>query len=69
VVWDYEVLDPELLAETATRGIRNFAYGPETPQEHRRCIDLELDGVITDHPEFLLHKRDSATEHSTRAQE
>jgi len=68
VVWDYEVLDPELLAETATRGIRNFVYGPETAQEHRRCIDLRLDGVITDHPEFLLHRGESSTEQSTRAQ-
>ena len=69
VVWDYEVLDPKLLTETTAREIRNFVYGPETPQEHRRCIDLKLDGVITDHPEFLLPRGDFSAEQSTHVQE
>jgi glycerophosphoryl diester phosphodiesterase len=54
VVWDYEVLDPALLRQTAARGLRNIVYGPETADEHQRCIELKLDGVITDHPELLL---------------
>jgi glycerophosphoryl diester phosphodiesterase len=54
VVWDYETLDPVLLTQTASRGIRNFAYGPETTSELQRCRELALDGVITDHPDLLL---------------
>jgi glycerophosphoryl diester phosphodiesterase len=60
VVWDYELLDPVLLQQTTACGLRNMAYGPETPQEHRRCVDLELDGIITDHPDLLLPKSDSS---------
>ena len=54
VVWDYELLDPVLLQQTTACGLRNLAYGPETPEEHNRCRALALDGVITDHPELLL---------------
>src|SRR5439155_6468703 len=54
VVWDYEVLDATVLAETAARGIRNFVYGAETLHEHQHCINLKVDGIITDHPELLI---------------
>ena len=53
-VWYYEVLDPDLLREVAAAGFRSFAYGAETPAEHRRCAELDLHGVITDRPDFLL---------------
>ena len=60
VVWDYEVLDPQLLALSAERGIRAFAYGVASRREHESCRelgelgDLGLAGVITDFPQYLL---------------
>ena len=54
IVWDYEVLDTHLLEQTAAQGMCNFVYGAETLHEHQRCIDLKIDGIITDHPEFLV---------------
>lgn len=60
VVWDYEFLDEEMIAEARTGGWRNIAFGPETPAEHRRCVELDLDGVITDSPQYLLALRSPA---------
>jgi glycerophosphoryl diester phosphodiesterase len=51
LVWDFEMLDPDLLAAAAQGGLRNLAYGAQTAAEHRRCRDLAphgLAGVITD---------------------
>jgi|HubBroStandDraft_3_1064219.scaffolds.fasta_scaffold06091_4 glycerophosphoryl diester phosphodiesterase len=52
LVWDYEILDPELLAAAAEEGLRSWTYGVETLAEHRRCRALAacLTGVITDYP-------------------
>jgi glycerophosphoryl diester phosphodiesterase len=52
LVWDYEILDAELLAAAAQEGLRCWTYGVETVAEHRRCRELAacLAGVITDHP-------------------
>ncbi len=54
LVWKYEMVDESLLGEARGRGIRNFVYGTETPQDHKRCVELPLDAVITDRPEFLF---------------
>lgn len=51
LVWDYDVLDDELVREAAAAGLRNFAYGAVTADEHRRCRELPLAGIITDYPE------------------
>ena len=52
-VWDYEILDPDLASRAAERGIRTWVYGVHTPAEHRRCVELGLDGVITDRVDWL----------------
>lgn len=52
-VWDYEVLDPDLAALATGKGIRTWVYGVHTPAEHRRCVELGLDGVITDRVDWL----------------
>jgi glycerophosphoryl diester phosphodiesterase len=54
VVWDYEILDPELLPVSSRHGIKTFIYGAHSIGEHARCRELGLDGVITDHPQRLL---------------
>ncbi len=52
-VWHYEALDPALLDQAVALGFRSFAYAMETPEEHRRCVDLGLTGVITDRVDLL----------------
>jgi glycerophosphoryl diester phosphodiesterase len=56
VVWDYEILDPTLTRPLGERGIQNLVYGAKTRQEHVHCEALGLDGVITDHPQYILAK-------------
>jgi glycerophosphoryl diester phosphodiesterase len=53
VVWYYEVLDEAVLEEATRARLRNFVYGAITPGEHRRLLGLPIDGVITDHPEYM----------------
>jgi glycerophosphoryl diester phosphodiesterase len=54
IVWDYEVLDPDVLCADGPSSIRHFVYGAESEEEHRRCVDMGVAGIITDHPEFLI---------------
>jgi glycerophosphoryl diester phosphodiesterase len=56
VVWYYELLDAELLAQTAAAGCRSWVYGVITAGEHRRCRELAaagLEAVITDRVDLL----------------
>ena len=53
IVWDYEILDQEMLRETAAAGWRSFIYGAVTPSEHLHCARLNLAGLITDYPQYL----------------
>ena len=54
VVWYWETIDADLIAQSAACGLRNFVYGVTTPEEHARLTNWGLDGVITDRPEYLL---------------
>ncbi|MGE0608789.1 MAG: glycerophosphodiester phosphodiesterase [Pirellulales bacterium] len=56
IVWHYEFLDAEVLAQARSAGLRSFVYGVETAAEHQQCVDWGLDGVITDHPPLLPRK-------------
>ncbi len=56
VVWNIHAMDARLLAEAKAKNIRNFAYGVQTPGEHRRCSQLSVDGVITDYPEHVVRE-------------
>jgi glycerophosphoryl diester phosphodiesterase len=51
LVWDFNILDPALVAEARSRGWRNAVYGAVTEDEHRACADYGLDALITDYPE------------------
>ena len=57
VVWYWETIDAELIANSIACGLCNFVYGVTTPEEHARLANWGLDGVITDHPEYLLAPR------------
>jgi glycerophosphoryl diester phosphodiesterase len=54
VVWYWETVDADLIARSGECGFRNFVYGVTTPDEHACLSQWRLDGVITDHPEYLL---------------
>lgn len=51
LVWDYNILDPALVAQARERGWRSAVYGAVTEDEHRACAGFGLDAVITDYPE------------------
>ena len=57
VVWDYNIVDDEVLRAISASGWKNFVYGAVTPGEHERCVRLGLAGVITDYPLVLLERR------------
>src|SRR5713226_5648550 len=56
IVWDFETLDPLLIQRLAAGGVRNYVYGVETLAEHNAIAAYGVDGVITDHPEFLVRR-------------
>ncbi len=53
IVWDYNILDEEMLRDTAASGWRSFVYGAVTLSEHQHCAGLNLAGLITDFPQYL----------------
>jgi glycerophosphoryl diester phosphodiesterase len=59
VVWYYELLDAELLAQAAAAGWHSWVYGVVTAGEHRRCRELAaagLEAVITDRVDLLAER-------------
>ncbi len=54
VVWDFNVLDASLIAETKACGFKPYAYGMVTQAEHEYCREWGLDGVITDFPDLEI---------------
>lgn len=58
VVWDYEVFHPRLTRIALDRGIKTFVYGVKSKAEHLQCYSIGLEGVITDHPEYILLQRE-----------
>jgi glycerophosphoryl diester phosphodiesterase len=56
VVWYWETVDDELIASSAACGLRNYVYGVTTPAEHQRLANWDLEGVITDRPEYLIRR-------------
>ena len=51
LVWNFTALDPELLVRADRQGYRHYVYGMTTVEEHRLCMELGADAVITDFPE------------------
>lgn len=54
LIWAYDMLNPELLAQSQALGWQHWSYSPLNRDEHQRCLDLGLHAVITDHPNWLL---------------
>ena len=56
IVWDYNIVDDNLLQVVASAGLDNHIYGAVTRSEHERCAGLGLAGLITDYPHYLLKR-------------
>lgn len=54
LVWNYKFLDARQVEQAVFEGYLNLAYGPVTADEHQGCVELGVDGIITDDPEQLL---------------
>lgn len=57
IVWDYNILDEDVLRAVTAGGWGNYVYGAVTAAEHQRCAALCLTGLITDHPRLILQGR------------
>jgi glycerophosphoryl diester phosphodiesterase len=54
VVWDYNIMDREVLRAVSSAGWKNYAYGAVTSREHEDCLQSGLAGLITDYPLQIL---------------
>jgi glycerophosphoryl diester phosphodiesterase len=54
LVYRYDTLDSALVAQSLACGLRTFVYGAQTFREHQQLVEWQIDGIITDHPEYLL---------------
>jgi len=57
IVWDYNIVDEDVLGTVSTAGWGNYVYGAVTPAEHARCVALGLAGLITDYPPLVPGNR------------
>lgn len=55
IVWDFNVLDPNLITSAREHGIRNLVYGAKTVNEHLHLSEIGVDGIITDHPQYVIN--------------
>lgn len=54
IVWDFEIVDPNLIQSAKQHGFRNFVYGAKSLKDHLHLLELRVDGIITDHPQFVI---------------
>ncbi len=59
IVWDYNIVDKEVLNTVSDARWDNYVYGAVTPAEHAQCVALGLAGLITDYPQHILNRQDS----------
>ncbi|MEO7728310.1 MAG: glycerophosphodiester phosphodiesterase [Burkholderiales bacterium] len=57
IVWDYNIVDDDVLAAVSAHGWLNYVYGVVTGAEHARCRALGIAGLITDYPPLALRAR------------
>jgi len=53
LVWDAEIVDPELVQEARTVGFANVVYGAKTRYEHDLMREYGIDTLITDYPQHV----------------
>jgi glycerophosphoryl diester phosphodiesterase len=54
LVYRYDTLDSALVAQTLACGLRTFVYGAQTLCDHQQLLEWQVDGIITDRPEYVL---------------
>jgi glycerophosphoryl diester phosphodiesterase len=54
LVYPYETLDSALAAQSLACGLRTFVYGAQTLRDHQQLLEWQVDGIITDRPEYVL---------------
>jgi glycerophosphoryl diester phosphodiesterase len=54
LVYHYDTLDSALVGQGRACGLRTFVYGAQTLQDHDQLVQWQVDGIITDRPEFAL---------------
>jgi glycerophosphoryl diester phosphodiesterase len=54
LVYHYDTLDSALVGQSRACRLRTFVYGVQTLQDHQQLAQWQVDGIITDRPEFLL---------------
>jgi glycerophosphoryl diester phosphodiesterase len=54
LVWDFDLVDETLIAECAEQGYRSFVYGLTGPEEHEQAFLMDVEGLITDYPEYVV---------------
>ena len=55
-IWSptYQDLDPALLAEARSLGLRVIVWTVSDPKDIRRMIDMGVDGIISDRPDLVI---------------
>lgn len=51
IVWDFNVLEVDLVAQAHRGGLQVFAYGAASRTEHELARAWRIDGLITDYPD------------------
>jgi len=57
IVWDFNVLDANLIQQARSCGFQVFTYGMVTLSEHQSCREWGVNGVITDFPDRARNSR------------
>lgn len=50
LVWDCEIVDPDVLRQANALGFRNVVYGARTAYEHQLMREFGVHAIITDYP-------------------
>ncbi len=53
LVWDCEIVDPDILRQANALGFRNAVYGANTRYEHELMREFGVHALITDYPEHI----------------
>lgn len=53
LVWDCEIVDPDILRQASALGFRNAVYGAKTAYEHQLMREFGVHSIITDYPQHI----------------
>jgi glycerophosphoryl diester phosphodiesterase len=53
LVWDCEIVDPDVLRQANALGFHNIVYGAKTAYEHQLMREFGVHAIITDYPQHV----------------